>query len=161
MRRAIYVGDQDRVTFESILADVVERFAWSLESFTLMTTHYHLQLTTADANLASGMQRLNGLYASYFNREHGSEGHLFFRRYHSELIEFESHYLEVCRYIALNPVRAGLCRRPGDWPWSTYAQVIGRGLRRPYVATASLLRHFGPDEDLARSRLQAFVEQAA
>jgi REP element-mobilizing transposase RayT len=160
MKRAIYLDDDDRFVFETILEDVVQRFDWTCESFAQMTTHYHLQLLTPHANLAAGMQSLKGRYAAYFNHRHGSEGHLFFRRYHSELIETEAHHLEVSRYIALNPVRAGLCRRPCDWPWSSYAETIGRGWTRPYVSSEALLRIFGKDPSLARARFQAFVEQA-
>jgi REP element-mobilizing transposase RayT len=160
MRRAIYLDDEDRMVFETILEDVIGLFAWTCESFTLMTTHYHLQVHTADANLAAGMQRLKGRYAAYFNHRQGSDGHLFFRRYHSEVIETEAHHLEVCRYIALNPVRAGLCRRPADWPWSSYGGTIGRRSPRPFVSSIELLRIFGSDSILAQARFQAFVEQA-
>jgi putative transposase len=160
-KRAIYLSDFDRLAFESILADVIERFEWTCESFTLMTTHYHLQLQTRHANLAAGMQRLNSRFGAYFNHRHDSEGHLFFRRYHSEVITTEAHHLEVCRYIALNPVRAGLCGRPAAWPWSTYGETIGRRFPRPYVSSEVLLRIFGEDRSLARARYQSFVERAA
>jgi putative transposase len=106
------------------------------------------------------MQRLKGRYAAYFNHRHGSEGHLFFRRYHSEVIETEAHHLEVSRYIALNPVRAGVCRRPAEWPWSSYGGTIGRRSPRAFVSSNELLRIFGADSSLARARFQAFVEQA-
>lgn len=160
VKRDIYLSDFDRLVFESILADAVQRFEWTCESFTLMTTHYHLQLLTAHPNLAAGMQRLNSRYAAYFNHRHGSEGHLFFRRYHSEVIETEAHHLDVARYIALNPVRAGLCQRPADWRWSSYAETIGRRFPRPFVSSGALLRIFGEETSLARARYQAFVEQA-
>ena len=158
-KRAIYLSDFDRLAFESMLAEVIERFEWTCESFTLMTTHYHLQLQTAHANLATGMQRLNGRFGAYFNRRHGSEGHLFFRRYHSEVIRTEAHHLAVSRYIAMNPVRAGLCARPADWQWSTYGETIGRRFPRPYVSSDALLRIFGEDRSLARARYQLFVEK--
>jgi len=57
-------------------------------------------------------------------------------------------------------VRAGMCHRPADWPWSTYGETIGRRFPRPFVASTALLRIFGEDISLARARYQAFVEQA-
>jgi REP-associated tyrosine transposase len=156
--RSIYLDDADRAAFESILAGVIQRHAWSCEALCLMTTHYHLMVTTPQGDLAAGMQRLNGLYARTFNRRHGFEGHLFHRRYHAELIQTGAHQLEVCRYIALNPVRAGLCEHPAEWPWGSYAETIGERSSRPFLATWSLLRLFGDDVCLARSRLQVFVE---
>jgi REP element-mobilizing transposase RayT len=160
MKRAIFLDDDDRVVFETILEDVIQRLEWTYESFVLKTTHYHLQVRRTHANLAAGMQLLKGRYAAYFNHRHGSLGHLFFGRYHSELIETEPHHLEVSHYIALNPVRAGLCRRPGDWPWGSYAETIGRRPPRPFVESADLLRIFAADTGLARPRFQAFVEGA-
>ena len=156
--RSIYRGDADRASFEAILSQVIEKHVWSCSSFCLMSTHYDLLVTTPFGDLAAGMQRLNGLYAQTFNKRHGASGHLFHGRYHAEFIQTDSHLLEVTRYIALNPVRAGLCRRPGDWPWSTFAETIGARSPRPFVASEVLLRLFAEDSDLARSRFQAFVE---
>lgn len=157
-KRDIFLDDADRVAFETILAEVIRRYAWSCEAFCLLPTHFHLMVTTPGADLAAGMQRLNGLYASTFNYRHNSEGHLFFRRYGSRFIQTESHQLEVYRYIALNPVRAGLCEHPADWLWSSYAEAIGARSPRTFVDSASLLSMFGTNLQLARSRFQVFVE---
>ena len=62
-----------------------------------MTNHYHLVLRTPEPNIAQGMQHLNGMYARWFNRRHGLEGHLFQRRYHTAMIESDWHLLEACR----------------------------------------------------------------
>ena len=83
-----------------------------------MTTHYHLLLETPKANLAVGMQLINSCYAQGFNRRHERVGALFRGRYHSVVIESERQLHHVALYIALNPVRAGLCALPEDWPWS-------------------------------------------
>jgi putative transposase len=155
---ALYLDDVDRVSFENILAVVIRRQGWSCSSFCLMSSHYHLLVETPLGDLAAGMQRLNGLYAQTFNRRHRAAGHVFRARYHSEFIQSESHLLETTRYIALNPVRAGLCRRPEDWPWSSYAETIGRRPPRDFVASDALLDLFAADTDLARARFQTFVE---
>ncbi len=158
--RFIYLDAVDRQSFETILADVIERHEWLCRSFCLMGTHYHLMVDTPLGDLSAGMQRLNGQYAQTFNRRHGTTGHVFQGRFHSEFMQSDSHLLEVTRYVALNPVRAGLCRRPEDWPWSTFAEAIGLRSPRPFVASTSLLSLFADDIDLARSRFHAFVEDA-
>jgi hypothetical protein len=71
------------------------------------------------------MHRLNSTHANYFNRRHDHVGHLCQSRYGAEVVERESHLLETCRYIVLNPVRAGLCRQPGRWRWSSYRATAG------------------------------------
>src|SRR5205809_7368023 len=66
--RAIFRDDADRSSFEAILGRVVGIHEWSCKSFCLMTTHYHLLVTTPHGDLAAGMQRLNSSYASSFNK---------------------------------------------------------------------------------------------
>jgi REP element-mobilizing transposase RayT len=93
----------------------------------LMTNHFDLLVQTPDADLAVGMHRLNSTHANYFNRRYDHVGHLFQSRYSAEMIECESHLLETCRYVVLNPVRASICRRPGRWLWSgARPQAISR-----------------------------------
>jgi REP-associated tyrosine transposase len=86
-----------------------------------MPNHYHLLIEYEAGNLGRGMQLLNGRYSRRFNERHGRVGHLFQGRYRIEPVTRDAHLLEACRYIVLNPVRAGLCSSPGEWPWSSYA----------------------------------------
>jgi len=84
----------------------------------LMTNHFHLVLETVRPLLSAGMQRLNGRYAGWFNRKYGRTGHLFGDRFGARVVESDSYLAEVCTYVINNPVRAGLCAHPADWPWS-------------------------------------------
>jgi REP-associated tyrosine transposase len=157
-RQAIFRDDKDRLQFLKLLDDIVARFEWSCHAFVLMTTHYHLLVRTPNPDLARGMQRLNACYAQHFNRRHGETGHRFERRYQSVLVESDAHALELIRYLALNPVRAGACRDAAAWPWSSYAAIV-RGQRRPYcIAEEWLLTYFGRNRARALERLQSFVE---
>jgi putative transposase len=158
---AVFRDDQDRRLFLSMLGRVVGRYEWTCHAYCLMTTHLHLLLTTGDPNLAAGMQRLNGSYAQTFNARRDRSGHLFQGRYHSVLVESHAHLLELYRYIALNPVRAGACRRPVDWPWSSYPAAVGFASSQSFSTDESLLVHFGDEPTRARSRLRRFVEDDA
>jgi putative transposase len=88
-----------------------------------MTNHFHLLIATPEPTLSEGMHYLNGVYAKKFNERHEVGGHLFESRFRSALVETEEHLLEVLRYVAFNPVHAGLCDAPGDWPWTSFAGV--------------------------------------
>jgi REP element-mobilizing transposase RayT len=156
--RLLFAENDDRRWFEYRLDDVVRRYKWSCLSHCLLGTHYHLLVTTREPNLAAGMQRLNGMHAQAFNDRHEQFGGLLRDRYHSELVETEAHLLGVMRYIALNPVRAGLCARPADWRWSSYAGSIGWASPPPFLDLERLLGLFSADPALARSRFRAFVE---
>jgi len=140
---AIFLDASDRPVFLSMLERLIPRKRWICHAWCLMTTHYHLLLTTRDANLASGMQWLNSMYASWLNGRLDETGHVFQGRYRSELVETESHLLRTYRYIARNPVRAGICRHPRDWPWSSYTHLVERR-KAPAVSHRGLAEHFGP-----------------
>jgi REP element-mobilizing transposase RayT len=119
-RREIAHDDHDRQTRLQWLQRTVQSYDWRLHAFVLMTNHEHLFVETPQANLSAGMQFLNGSYTSYFNRRHRRAGHLFQGRFKGHLIEEEGHFLEVSRYLHLNPVRAKMVRRPEDYRWGSY-----------------------------------------
>jgi REP element-mobilizing transposase RayT len=80
-----------------------------------MPNHVHFVVQTPAADLSEGMHRINGMYARAFNARHDVEGHLFGSRFHAVVVESDWHLLELFRYLALNPARAGLCRLPQQW----------------------------------------------
>ena len=121
----VFGSDEDRHQFLATLADVVERYGWRCSSYCLMTNQHHMTVTTPDPNLGAGMGRLNQLYAQWFNRRHDRVGHLFSERYWSDILETEGHLFAAVRYIADNPVRAGLCARAEDWRWSSARPTAG------------------------------------
>ncbi len=96
-----------------------------------MDNHYHLVVETPEANLARGMRQLNGVYTQLSNRRHRTAGHLFQGRYKAILIQKESHLLEVCRYVVLNPLRAKAVARVEEWKWSSYQGTAGLGASQP------------------------------
>ena len=123
--RPIYLDDIDRKTFLTLLGSVVVRHDWTCHAFCLMTTHYHLIVETDQPNLSRGMRRLNGGYAQSFNERHDRRGHVFGGRHSVYVIDREDHFEKSCVYVLENPVRAGLCERPSDWPWSGCPALSG------------------------------------
>ncbi len=76
-----------------------------------MKNHYHLIIETPEGNLSKGMRQLNGVYTQLFNKRHKRVGHIFQGRYKAILIQKDSHLIETCRYVVLNPVRALFCSK--------------------------------------------------
>ena len=142
-RQPIVRDDADRQRRLDWLRRTVETFGWRLHAFVLMTNHDHLFVETPKANLAAGMQYLNGSYTSYFNRRHNRVGHLFQGRFRSHLVEEGGYFLEVSRYIHLNPVRARLVERPEQWPWSSYPGYQQERRALSWVTYAAVLGEFG------------------
>lgn len=125
-REAIFEDNEDRQHFLTVVGQAVERFDAAVLAYCLMDNHYHLVVHTRNANLSRLMQRLNGVYTQAYNRRHNKEGHLFQGRFKGILVDRDAYLLEVCRYVDLNPLRAGMVRDPGNWPWSSYGAHTGR-----------------------------------
>ena len=124
-KRPIFKNDGDRLKFLELLGEAVSRFGWTLTAWVLMTNHFHLVVQTNEPNLSRGMHWLNGTYAAWFNRRHGRWGHLFGGRFKAFLVEEETYFKEVLRYVVLNPVRAGLVAHPANYRWSSYRATAG------------------------------------
>ncbi len=120
----LYRDAYDRFLFEGLLGRGLDRFRWDLHAYCQIDNHYHLLVQIRELTLALGMQFLDSRYVQGFNQRHGRKGTLVQGRYTSTLVESAAHYMSCLAYIAMNPVKAGLCRRPEDWEWSSYG---GRG----------------------------------
>jgi REP-associated tyrosine transposase len=158
--QVVFLDDLDRTRFLELLDDIVKRFAWICHAYCLMDNHYHLVIETPDANLSAGMHRLNGLYAQRFNRRHNVEGHLFERRFHSELVTSNAHLLELSRYVPLNPLRAGMCRDAAGYRWSSFRATVGDVPRPRFLKADWLLSQFGRTPEEAREAFRRFVHDA-
>jgi putative transposase len=154
---AIFRDDDDRTMFISQLIRTIVRMDWICRAFCFMTTHYHLILEIPAETLQPGMRRLNGYYARAFNLRHGRSGHLFGERYHDVMVESEQHMLALLRYLALNPVEAGLCAKPSDWYWGSYRDCAGLGHEFPFVDASMFRGYFDIGHDGDVDELRRFV----
>ena len=103
------------------------------------------------------MRQLNGIYTMRYNRRHGSVGHVFQGRYKAILIQKESHLLEVCRYVVLNPMRSKRVDVPERWRWSSYRATAGIERPHPCLTTDWILGQFGSKRRTAQRRYSTFV----
>ena len=158
-RRPIFDEDDDRRMFLKVLGKAKVLHGWRLHAYCLMTNHYHLLLETPEPNIGVGMRWLNSVYSHRFNQRHGRVGHLFQRRYDDGYIIDTDHLREVVRYIPLNPVRAGMCRRPEQYRWSSYAATLGQAPREKFLTVRAMLDLFDPDLHDARNLLRLWVEE--
>lgn len=156
-RREIYKDDLDRKTFLDTLQQVKTRYNWLCHAYCLMGNHYHLLIETPDGNLSIGMRQLNGVYTQAYNRRYKRSGHLFQGRYKAIILQKDSHLLEVCRYVVLNPVRAGLVEKPEEWRWSSYAATSGKCKAHPCLTTDWVLGQFDSKRFSAGRKYRSFV----
>ena len=154
----IYKNDRDKEKFIEYLEKAVERFSLIIHTYCLMSNHYHLLVETPAANLSLSMQWINVSYATYFNRKHDRHGHLFQGRFKAILIDADEYLKHLSRYIHLNPVRAKMITKPGEYQWSSYHAFIDRQKAPKFLETDWLLSNFGTNKKEARRNYKAFVE---
>ena len=156
-RLAIYKEKEDYDLFLTLLGSVQERYPFILHAYCLMTNHFHLELTTKNDPIWKVMQPVMNHYARTFNQKYGFEGHLFDSRYTSCLISDEVYFLEVSRYIHLNPVKAAMVREPLAYEYSSYSRYVcdEETKNGPMLDTSRVLGAFRTNP---REQYRLFVE---
>lgn len=170
-RSACFFNDLDRRFYLKCLVDASVARGCEIHAYVLMSNHVHLLTTPRQLGAASAMlQDVGRRYVRNINSIHERTGTLWEGRFKSSLIDSDLYLFTCHRYIELNPVRAGIVRRPGDYAWSShayYAFGAPNRLLTPHghfndlgtsapSRTAAFLAMFGdaiPEEDLARLRL--------
>ena len=142
----IFRDGEDFRLFLKILQSVKERYPFTLHAYCLMTNHFHLELSTIDVPIWEIMQPMMSCYARLHNKKHGLDGHLFDSRYTSCLIRNDAYFLEVSRYIHLNPVKAGMVTDPLEYEHSSYRlYVTGVSKLKEIMDTSRVLSYFTDD----------------
>ena len=148
----LFLDDDDRAYFLSFLGRVAVRDGWRCFSYCVLSQHFHVVMQIGATRLGHSMRWLSGTYARSFNGRHRRSGHVFGSRYRATYIRDEKHLVEACRYVDLNPVRAGICAHPADWQWSSFRALAGLAPHPPFLS-----RHAA---DLVGGDWASFVEQA-
>ena len=125
-RKRIYISGYDYEKFLEYIMQAKEKYKFHLYAYVLMSNHYHLLLETTQPNLSKIMHYINGAYTTYYNIKRKKSGHLFQGRYKSIVIDKDSYFKEVSRYIHLNPVRAKLVDKPDNYKWSSYHGYVSK-----------------------------------
>lgn len=152
-RGDIFLDDHDRRALLKYLGRALEEGHARAFAYCFMGNHYHLVLQTSLPNLSPLMQRINSGFCQAVNRRHDRSGHLLEGRFKAFVVDRDNYLLEVCRYVDLNPVRAGLVESPLQWRWSSYASHVGSAPVPPWLATAELhdvLTGLAAETDLQR-----------
>ena len=165
----IFADESDYELFLKYMLRVREKHPFKVHDICLMTNHFHIAMETENVELSKIMQKILSLYAEEYNHRHDYTGHLFQGRYKAQLIEDERYFLEVSRYIHLNPVKAYMVKEPLAYTYGSYGLFVNKGgsvtdkgrarnlsrLFSELVVTDRVLGVFG---DNAREKYRTFVE---
>ncbi|RKQ92758.1 REP element-mobilizing transposase RayT [Solirubrobacter pauli] len=154
----IFRDGTDRQRYLQFLARTVRWATWHCLSYCLMGNHIHLLLETPKPNLADGMMRFHGRYATWFNRRHGLRGHVFQGRYVPVRITSDRQLWTTLAYIVDNPVDAGFCSTPDGWPWSSHAAILN-DTAPPWLAESRLFAFLGELGGDPRTRYAELVKR--
>jgi putative transposase len=155
--RNLFVTDEDRIDFLGRLAATCRSFELPLLSYVLMDNHYHVLVSTEDARVSAALQLLHTGYSRNHNRRHKRSAHLFLAHPFAREIDGNDDLLGTFRYLALNPVEAGLVDDPLDWPWSSARAHAGLEPPRVHLDETYLRGAFDNSQDWRR-RYAAFIE---
>jgi putative transposase len=161
-RKAIFRGDDDRADFLERWGRILNETATPCFAWALMSNHVHLLVRTGTIPIATLMRRLLTGYALSFNRRHSRHGHLFQNRYKSILCQEDAYFLELTRYIHLNPLRAGIVpdlQALDSYPFTGHAILMGKRHTGHWQDADKVLALFSPQREQAQGAYRAFVEK--
>lgn len=157
-RQWLYRNAEDYESFLEEMERAREKYSVEIYSYTLMTNHYHLLPETKEGNLGEFMRCLNNRYAIKFNKKYKRKGSVFRPHYKALIVEKDAYLLELSRYIHLNPVRAKMVKRPEEYRWSSYREVIGKA-KQKWIKSDWILGIFGRNIEDAKKKYQEYVEE--
>jgi putative transposase len=125
-RESVFFSDADYELYRDLLAQQTRKHAVEVWSYCLMPNHVHLILVpSTPEGLGRALGETHRRYSAVVNARLRVTGHLFQSRFGSVVMD-EDHLMAAARYVALNPVRARLVARAGDWRWSSArAHLLG------------------------------------
>lgn len=143
-QQQIFEDSEDYDKFLNILRECKGICGFSVYAYCLMGNHIHLLIKEGPEGLELMFKRLCGRFVYWYNTKYRRVGHLFQDRFKSEPVDTEKYFLTVLRYIHQNPVKAGICKRIADYPYSSYGEYIGSRdiVDREYVLEQITLDEF-------------------
>jgi len=159
-RRRIVDDRWDRGNFVSRLGQVASDTQTAIYAWALMTNHAHILLRSSQHGLPRFMRRFLTGYATTYNLRHKRHGHLFQNRYKSIVCDEDAYFLELVRYIHVNPVRARVVKNLqglDKYRWSGHGVLMGK-VKHKWQDRDYVLSWFGDKEVEARRRYRKHVE---
>ena len=158
----IFRNDDDRDNFIERLGKILFESDTSCYAWALMPNHFHLLLQTGSIPNSTVMRRLLTGYALYYNKKHRRRGHLFQNRFKSILCQRDSYFLELVRYIHLNPLRAKIVDSLEEldrYKYSGHSIVLGRNKKAEWQNTEEVTGMFGDYLSAARRSYRSFIKK--
>ena len=160
-KRKIVNDQRDRTDFVTRLGHLAEDTDTAIYAWALLNNHAHILLRSSDVGLSQFMRRLLTGYAINYNLRHKRHGHLFQNRYKSMVCEKDTYFMELVRYIHLNPLRANLVgslKELDSYMWCGHSFLVGKK-KNEWQDRDYVLKWFGTTEREARRFYRDYVKK--
>jgi len=144
----IFIQNEDYVGFISILTQLSKEYQFTVHSYTILLSSYHLLIETTQENLSTIVKYLNSKYSKFFNRKYNREGTLWRARYESCFIANESYLSHFLRYIEHIPQQIGITTKIHLYYYSSYRQFVGLDQRLPLLENSIIFRVFNTTDKI-------------
>jgi REP element-mobilizing transposase RayT len=149
-RKPIVWDARDYECLCDCLHRVATRYEWEVFAWCAMPNHYHVVLRTTLNGFSRGFQVMNQTHSLRTNRRYGRSAHLFKNRPNCVEVASDAHLLGAIVYVVRNPIRAGLCERAWEWPYSSYRGTVGLEQAPAWLKVEFVLDLFGGAAEFAR-----------
>lgn len=120
----IFEKPEDIKYYVKIMYKIKEEHNINIIAYCIMNNHTHMLIETKSIEqLSKYMQRINTTYGKYYNKKYSRVGYVFRDRYKAEGIYSEKHLYNCIKYIHNNPVKAGICNKAEEYPYSNYKMM--------------------------------------
>lgn len=160
-RREIIDDNKDRENFVSRMGEVATDTGAIVYAWSLLTNHAHIFLRSGSQGLSKYMRRFLTGYAVSYNRRHKRHGHLFQNRYKSIVVDEDTYFRELIRYIHLNPLRAKLVkdlRELDRYRWCGHSVIMGK-VNYEWQDRDHVLSWFGEKQGEAKAAYRNYVKE--
>jgi len=160
-RRKIFKDNKDKDNFVQRLADIIKDTSTSCYAWSLLSNHVHLLFRTGDHPIATVMRRLLTGYAVTFNRRYNRHGQLFQNRYKSILCQEDPYFMELVRYIHLNPLRANIIKdysSLGRYKYCGHGVILGNK-RNDWQDVDYVLGFFSKKRKISQRQYKEYVSE--
>jgi len=155
-KESLIKDELDFIEYKVILKKCKEKYDFLLHDYAIMNNHIHLLIKLFTAtNISQIMHSIDRRYARWYNEHYKRKGHFWEDRFYGELIKDDIQLLAVMRYIDLNPVKAGLCKDPTEWPYSG-ARFYLKGTKDDLLNAPEIYTSLG-DTEGARQKTYSFI----
>lgn len=159
-RGAVFLDDNDFTHYRDWLTAAADEHGVSIHAYVLMTNHVHLLATPSTAeSLPAAMQSIGRRYVRYVNARYERTGTLWEGRYRAAPIDSDEYFVTCCRYIELNPVRAGMVEHPRQYRWSSY-RAHAEGRQDVLAAYHPVWRRLGRSIEEQQATYRALIREA-